>query len=190
MATILDIGLFESFNTIFPVLLVFALVFAILQKTNMLGKDKNTLNAFIAILVAFLVLLSKTVINVVNYMTPWFVIVLIFTILLLLLYQTLGVTDKSIGDFVTNDSTVKWAIFGIGTVILLAALGNELGQNIGPYLSGEVPANLTEGGVATSDFSQNITATLFHPKILGLIFLFTIAIFAVAFLSGDTAPSK
>lgn len=187
MATILDIGLFESFNTIFPVLLVFALVYAILQKTNMLGEGKNTLNAFIAIIVAFLVLLSKTVINVINYMTPWFVIVLIFTLLLLLLYQTLGVTDKSIGEFVTKDSTIKWAIFGVGAVILLAALGNELGQTIGPYLSGET-VNATEGGVATASWSQNLTATLFNPKILGLIFLFTIAIFAVAFLSGDTAP--
>ena len=47
MATFLDVGLFSYFNVIFPVLLIFALVFALLQKTKILGTN-ITINAIIA----------------------------------------------------------------------------------------------------------------------------------------------
>ncbi len=181
MATFLDIGLLNYFNVIFPVLLVFSVLFALLQRFEILGKNM-VLNAIVAISVAFLFLLSRTLIDLINFVAPWFVFVFIFLVLLLMIFHTLGATEGDIASVLKSDKTIAWAVVGVALVILIAGFGKVLGQTIGPYL-----ADSPEGasGVATGDFQQNVFATLFHPKVLGLIVLFGVAIFAIAFLSGS-----
>ncbi|MAF99092.1 MAG: hypothetical protein CMH61_00620 [Nanoarchaeota archaeon] len=181
MATFLDIGLLQYFNVIFPVLLVFSIFFALLQKTKILSEN-NAINAIVAISVSFLFLMSKTLLDLINFIAPWFVFALIFIILLLMIYQTLGATDEDIAGVVRTDKTVQWSALAIGLLILIAGFGEVFGQTIGPYLAEDGASD-----VATSDFEQNVFATLFHPKILGLIVLFGVAIFAIAFLSGSPA---
>jgi hypothetical protein len=183
MATFLDIGLLQEFSVIFPILLVFSLVFALLQRVKPLG-DSMGINAVIAVTAAFMVLLSETLTQMINFMVPWFVVVFIFFLLLLLIFQIFGATEA---DFhtVVKDKAVYWAVIGIALVILMAAIGQVLGQSIGPYLDEEGNSNTTISGgsdVATGDFETNVTATLFHPKVLGLMIIFAVAIFAIAFL--------
>ncbi|MBT5342288.1 hypothetical protein HOL59_01770, partial [Candidatus Woesearchaeota archaeon] len=82
--------------------------------------------------------------------------------------------------------SVYWAILGIALVILLAALGNVLGQSF-TEKAFEAGQNVTvtgSSGVASSSFEGSVTATLFHPKVLGMMIMFAIAVFAVALLSG------
>ncbi len=189
MATFLDVTLIQTFNVIFPVLLVFAVVFALLQKTKVLG-DKPGINVFIAIVLALMTLLIQDVIDIINTAAPWFVFTFLAVVFLLLLFQIVGATEKDIGDYIRKDKAIKWAIAGVGLAILGGAAASVLGQKIGPFLPAEDAANITDGSgiptnVATSSFSQNITATLFHPKVLGIVILFAVAIAAVAFLSGD-----
>ena len=86
MATILDLGLLQSFDVIFPVILIFALVFAILQKTKIVG-DSLGINSIIAVAVAFMALLSENVIQVVKFIVPWFTIAIIFFLLIILVFQ-------------------------------------------------------------------------------------------------------
>ena len=83
MVTVLDLGLIQAFDVIFPVLLVFALVFAIFQKTKVVG-DSVGINSIIAVSVAFMVLISDTLTQIINFMVPWFAVVIIFFILLIL----------------------------------------------------------------------------------------------------------
>ena len=45
MATVLDIGLLEYFSIIFPAILIFLLVFALLQKIKILGDNKTIKNS-------------------------------------------------------------------------------------------------------------------------------------------------
>ena len=80
MVTVLDVGLIQAFDIIFPVLLVFALVFAVLQKTKVIG-DSVGINSIIAVAVAFMVMLSDTLVQMISFMVPWFVVVIIFFIL-------------------------------------------------------------------------------------------------------------
>ncbi|MFC1801758.1 hypothetical protein ACFLZB_04825 [Nanoarchaeota archaeon] len=185
MATFLDVGLLQYFSVIFPVLLVFAIVFAILTTTKILGENK-TINALVAVVLALMVLLVPDIVDVINFMAPWFVLVFIFLILLILVYRILGATEKDIGDFIKTDRPIKWAIFAVGLIILLAALGTVFGQKVGPYLGGAETSNVTtddiQSGVATGNWEQNLFATLFHPKILGVILIFAIAIFAIVLL--------
>ena len=187
MVTFLDLGLFQYFNVIFPILLIFSVLFALLQKIKVLG-DSQVINSVVAIAISLMSLLSQTLIDLINFMAPWFVLVFIFLILLLLIYQTLGATEKDILSALKGEKTIQWAVVGVAFVILMAGLGQIIGPSLLPVTqspAAEDTTTLAEGGVATGSVEQNMLATLYNPKVLGLIFVFLIAIFTVAFLSGS-----
>lgn len=195
MATILDVGLLQSFDFIFPVLLVFAIVFAVLQKTKVIG-DSIGINSIIAITAAFMVLLSEDLVKMINFMVPWFVFAIIFFILLILIFQMFGAKEADITAVLKADSAISWTIIGIALVIVFAAFGNVLGQKFteasfqqGTATMGVVNGsiNATVGtGVSSANFQQNIYSILFNTKVLGLMVLFGVAIFAVALLTGSS----
>ncbi len=184
MATVLDLGLLGYFNVVFSFILVWALVFALLQKTRILG-DKVGLNVLVAVAVAFLVSLSDSVVEMIRFMIPWFTIAIIFFVLLLLIFQIFGASEKDIFSYVSKDKAVGWVIVGVVLVIVGASFANVFGQKLtqAAFESGTAVNVSGAGGVATPSFQQNIYATLFHPKVLGMIVLFVIAIFAIALLS-------
>lgn len=185
MATFLDLSLFNYFNVIFPLLLIFAVVFALLYKTNLLGKNL-TLNALVAIVLALMSLVFPDLIKLISFIAPWFVVVFVFMIFLLLVYQLLGATEKDILGALKGDKTIQWAIFGISLVILFAGIAHVWGAKVLPATQQQTleTENSPEvSGKTSGTYTKNILATFFHPKILGLIFLFLIAIFTVAFLS-------
>ena len=183
MATVFDISLLQSFDVVFAALFVFALVYAILHKTKALG-DSLAINAIVAVAISFLVLLSDTIVKMLKFIIPWFAITIIFFVLLLLIFMIFGAEKGDILTRLKADTTISWVIIGIGIVIMVAAFANVLGQKFteASFQQGAA-VNATTGGVASGNFQQNITATLFHPKVLALIVLFVIAIFAVALLT-------
>ncbi len=181
MVTFLDITLFQYFNVIFPILLIFAVLFALLQKTKILGENV-TINAIISIAVALMSLLSPDVISLINYVAPWFVLVFIFVILLLLVYQLLGATEKDILSALKGDKTIQWTVFGIALVILVAGFAHIWGERMLALQGTPEGADVVEEG--EPGFKQNLYTMLFSPKVLGVIFIFLIAIFTIAFLSG------
>jgi len=117
MVTFLEIGLLRYFSIIFPALLVFALVYAILTATKMLGESKG-INAIVAIVLAFLVMLSEDIISLINFVAPWFVLFFLFIVLLLVVYKIFGASDKNLANFITTDRPVQWAIFAVGVLIV------------------------------------------------------------------------
>lgn len=179
MATPLDLGLLQVVDFIFPFLLVWAFVFAMLQKTKIIG-DALVVNALIATVIGFTVLLSRTVVDLINFMIPWFAIAIIFFILLLLLFMIMGY--KEVNAY--SDPGVRWVLIAVGILIAFAAFGKVLGQSLLEQAgeTGEVPVG--EESAASASFQQNIYATVFHPKVLGLLIVFAIAVFTVALLSG------
>ncbi len=185
MATILDVSLLEPFSFIFPVMIVWALVFSILQKTKAVT-DSVGINAFVAAMVSFLVLLSETARDIISFMVPWFAVAIIFFILLILVFMVFGAKETDIFNAIKGDKAIIWTILGIILVIVLAAFANVGGQKLTEMGLGQgaVNATLGEGGVATPSYTQNLFATLFHPKVLGLIVLFAIIIFAILLLTG------
>jgi hypothetical protein len=175
MVTFLDVGLFQYFNVIFSVLLIFAVLFALLHKTKALGEN-STINALVAIAIALMSLLSETVIDLINYIAPWFVLVFIFVLLLVMIYQMLGATEQDILGALRTDKTIQWVVVGIALIILAAGFGHVWGDKL--------TQQAMDGETTEGVFEKNIYDIIFNPKILGLIFIFVIAIFAVAFLSG------
>ena len=84
------IGLFD---VVLPFLLVFTVVFAILEKTKVLGTEKiegheytkKNLNAIASFVIAFLVIAAKELVAIINETVAKAVIVLFFSVLFLLL---------------------------------------------------------------------------------------------------------
>ncbi|MBI2572297.1 hypothetical protein HYV86_00390 [Candidatus Woesearchaeota archaeon] len=194
MATFLDVSLLQSVDAIFPALFVFAIVFAVLNKTHALGKNSLGIDAIIAAVAAFMVLLSRPLIELINYIIPWFVVAIIFFLLLLLIFRVFGAEESDIAKYMMEDKAVGWVIIAIALVIIAAGMGKVFGQGLTEqaFEAGTQNGTVTydENGVATGNFQQSVTATLFHPKVLGVIIIFTIAIFAVALLTGQEAPGK
>jgi len=190
MATLLDIGLVEYFNVIFPFLFIVAVVYALLHKTEVIGKS-ITFNAVVSVVIAFAVIISENAVKLINFIIPWFAVVVVFLVLLLLVFQTMGLKEEKLPD-VVKDKTVYWTLIGVAIVIIIAGFANVFGQSAleAQESIGENTITTPEG-TTTPVFEQNIYAILFHPKILGMMVLFAIAIFAVALLSaGPDVPSK
>ncbi len=84
------IGLYD---VVLPFLLVFTIVFAILEKTKVLGTEKlegheytkKNLNAMAAFVISFLVIAAKEIVEIINETVSRAVIVLFFSILFLML---------------------------------------------------------------------------------------------------------
>ncbi len=85
-----QIGLFD---VVLPFLLIFTIVFAILEKTKVLGTEdidgkkytKKNLNAIASFVISFLVIAAKELVAIINETVAKAVIVLFFSILFLLL---------------------------------------------------------------------------------------------------------
>ncbi len=184
MASVLDLGLIEGFDLIFVFLLIIVLVFALLEKFAVLGKDKTGLNWLISIAIGFLSLISPKVIDLVKFIAPWFVLLFLFLVLLMLTFQILGAKDTDFSRVLNKDTAIGWTIVGIGIVIIVAGIGVTFGQDLLEQRSTMMDDSGNPIVTDASDFETNILQTMFHPKMLGVMALFGISIFAVALLSG------
>lgn len=187
----LDLGLLEYFSIIFPAILIWVVVYMILEKTKLLGESRS-LHAIIALVMAFLVIVSKNVAGIINFISPWFVLLFIFVLLLLMVYRFMGVSEQEITKFVSTDAPVIWLVFAIGIVIIIAGISHIYGQGLltGTGAEGTVTETIIGegevGGTGTQSFARNISNTFFHPKIVGLIFVMLVAVFTIALLTRET----
>jgi len=112
---------FGAFSYLFPFLIIFSVVFAILQKTKLFGdaevsgqKNVSGINAIIAISIAFISLLNDYVSTFFATIFPRFGVVLsIFLVLLILI----GFFYKP--DTAGKEGSLKWIgwVLGIGVVL-------------------------------------------------------------------------
>lgn len=73
-------------NTILPFLLVFALVFAILQKTKILGDGKKQIDAIVALVIGLLVVSFANYTDIIVYLTAFLAVALVIILVFLLLF--------------------------------------------------------------------------------------------------------
>ncbi len=186
----IDIGFLQYFSPIFVFLLVFVIVYAILQFTKFAGENK-ILHALIGFFVSIVFLFSTSATTVITFIAPWFTIMFVFIIFMLVAYKLFGATDEQIKTVITKSSTVQYFILAIGIIIALLGLGTAFGQNLlgaTQDISEMQEATTGEAGVATSSYQQNLVATLFNPKILGMILLLVIAAFTIRAMTPALKP--
>ena len=183
MATVLDVGILRYFDVIFPFILVLSLIFAILHKKKFVS-DNPSINATIAVVFAFLVILSDAAVQIINFMIPWLTVTIVFAVLLLLVFQVMGLKEEKLPEII-KDKAVYWVILAIGLLIMIAAFGSVFGQTLTEVATqGGAAVDAETGGSGTGDFQSNIYSIIFNSKVLGLMVLFTIAVFATFMLTG------
>lgn len=182
MAT-LDVGLFEHISFIFPFLLVWAMVFGLLSWKKVFG-DNRTIHGIIAVAISIMFIMSGNAVAILNLASPWFVILFMFIIFVLMAFKIFGVSDDHIISIVTSKDyqhISTWIIL-ISLVIIVLAGSSVMGQdlldkNIG---EGEVVSTTGAGGdVGSADHQEAWTSTVFHPKVLGFLVVMLIASFTV-----------
>jgi hypothetical protein len=188
MATFLDIGLAEHFAVIFPVIFVFVIVFALLEKTKILGTNKG-LHSLIALCVAIMLLFVPGLVKVIVIMAPWFVVMFLLVILFLLLLMAFGTKAEAISKVASDWGTPHWFLLIISLIIFVGALSSVYGSAMLPFSSenaGNVSASTTGTNTDTGDFNQNVGRVIFHPKTIGLIFLLLVGSLTIKLLAGQS----
>ncbi len=90
--TILQHWLFTRFAL--PFLLVFFIVFAILEKTKLLGSDKKQLNSLVAFIIGLIFITFTYPVEVVNNLVLFLTVALVVTFVGLILWGFLSGSDK------------------------------------------------------------------------------------------------
>lgn len=118
------ISWFESiggFDVILPFLLIFAIVFAILDKTNLFGQNKRNINTIISIILAFFLIMQRDVVFLLQEFLPRVSMLIITLIMILIVIGTFGF---GIGENWKGLSAI------IGIVGVLWAYGASVGWNV------------------------------------------------------------
>jgi hypothetical membrane protein len=124
------------YDVVLPFILVFTIVFAILEKTKVLGMEKvgekeytrKNLNAMVAFVISFLVVASSRLVEIITTVSAQIVILLMVSVLFLLLVGSFA--KESEGGYLHGN----WQIFFmfvmfIGIVLIfLGAIENEEGD--------------------------------------------------------------
>ncbi len=101
------------FDVLLPFILIFAIIFAILEKTEILGKGKTNINAIIAIVIGLLLVVQRGIVDIINLFLPR--VSLIIVVILMGLLVIAMVAGKSFEG-------LKGGVLGIAIVLIIIAI--------------------------------------------------------------------
>lgn len=174
MATFLDVSGLQAFSQIFVFVLVILAVYAVFAYNNAFGGAK-WIAWLIAFVVAIFVILSDLLTGLIQHIAPWFAVLFIFVIFITMASKIFGATTSDVAEY-------KWILFAV--VIIIFIVGSLL------YIRKEitVPGDLDEEGNEIKEASYVTTSNfIFHPKIMGIIFVLLVAVFTIALLAGKSS---
>ena len=173
MATFLDVSGLSSFSSIFVFIFVWIVVYAVMMYSRVLGSNK-VLHAVVGFLIAIFVLLSPVATGVIAYIAPWLGIIFLFMVFIGAILKSFGTTGADMETF----APMKTIFFVIVAVVIIVGALNYIRENTG---ISDTQDNMEKGDVDVSKTSN----FLLHPKVIGAIFVFLIAIFTIALLVGN-----
>ncbi len=206
MATVLDISILNNLSIVFVFVAVFTAGWGLLYFVNPFGfKDDNKKKVYsvLAFALTFIVILSPTVLGLIVFSIPWLTMVLMVAFFLLFfakMFDTGLATDK----LIRMPVVYGFLIFFVA-VIVLFGLGGTFGQTLletQPGVAdqvdaangqttptdtfipaGEVRPAPSQPLTQESDFGTNLILTLFHPNILGMLFLMVLGTVTILLLA-------
>ena len=165
MATFLDIAGIQHFSSFFVFIFVWLAVYAILTYSKILGDNKG-IHIVIGLIIALLVLFSPIATGTIEYIAPWFAVVFVFVIFATIALKLFG------GGIESLDSLRLITMVVIILVLVVGALSYVRQQITVP------------GENETSIDYTKTTTILFHPKVLGILFILIIAVFTIVLMAG------
>lgn len=167
MATFLDLGFLQFFLPLFSFLFIVVVLYALMHKNNFLGPS-DRVHWVAAISIGMIVLFSGSAVELINVITPWFVIMIVFLVLLFSIFMFFGTNEDQLMEKIGGHIVVVI----VALLMLLAAISAVFGPVFNPYGVDE------EGRTIQSETIR----TLFHPRVLGAVFILLIAAFATKFI--------
>ena len=109
---------------VLPFLLVFVLVFAVLQKTKILGDGKKQIDALVALAVALILIGTKTPRDYIVQMMPWLAVALIVLLVFFLIYGFAD-SDKEKGLVMEKwmKNSLLWIAIGFVALLVFTITG-------------------------------------------------------------------
>ena len=108
-------------NIILPFLLVFVIVFALLEKTEILGKEKRNANLLVALIIGLIFIGAQ---NLIGFTLTFLPIIAVFLIILLGIFLVLGFIDI---EKLPGIKIALGIIFGLALLIAVAWATGVLG---------------------------------------------------------------
>ncbi|MBL7147865.1 MAG: hypothetical protein ISS82_03505 [Nanoarchaeota archaeon] len=115
------------FEFVLPFLLIFTLVFGILEKTNILGTNKKNINAIVALILGLLFITQFEIVQTLNNFLPKISLFMIVAVMFLLI---IGFFGAKVHEKASNP--VLWFAFIIVLIAVYWALSPSLGLEM-PY---------------------------------------------------------
>ncbi|MBI2148732.1 hypothetical protein HYU23_03560 [Candidatus Woesearchaeota archaeon] len=165
MATILDTSLIDFLLPIFVFLFIFVVIYALLSKTELFGKNVPALNFLAAICVAAVAVFAGNLIKLVSSITPWIVFIIIVLVLIFGMFRFLDVKDKQIWDTFGGPIVVTVIIL----IVILIGLTTVFESQLTPF--GGSSESATISGVPGKTVKNEVISTLTHPRLLVLLCL-------------------
>jgi len=106
-------------NYILPFVLVFTLIFAILQKTQLLGEGKKQVDALIGLMVGFILIAFPFSRDIVVELMPFLAVSAVILLVFMLLYGF--IMGKNKGD-VLGMAWIKWVLIAIVALALITVV--------------------------------------------------------------------
>lgn len=103
-------------NYILPFVLVWTLIFAILEKTNLLGEGRRQINAIIGLVVGLILIAFPFSNNIVVQLMPFLAVAAVVLLVFMLLYGFI-----SGGDKVELHPSIKWPLIIILILAIISA---------------------------------------------------------------------
>ncbi len=198
MATPIDLSLLGTFSPIFVFIFVFAVSYAALGLTNVLGKDNKNIVGIISFCIAVFLTLSTKPRLMIPEMVPWFAMVVIFFMFLMLAMRFVfgekggdEMLIKVLGGGAGGGSGAGWWVFIMIIGIVVIAFSASVGPEITSGSNDTTATTVVEAGTGstgTNNWNTNILNTLFHPKLLGTVLILIIALSAIRMLSTVVVP--
>ena len=180
-----------DFVYIFIFLLVFAVSFGFLSKLDLFKRDD--INAIVAVVIAFLALVSTFFIVFVTVLIPEVMLLLLF----IFIVETAGVTSDSIKKYLAKSALIPLVIIFILFLFSITAFGTALSMTSPPKnttttTSSTNTINVTNTNVSpllSGNFSFSyIIYILTNPNVLSMIVTLVIMALVVYFLTRVRVP--
>jgi len=140
---------FGFFRVVLPFLLVFSIVYAVLQKTKVLGEPDRTktISSIIALVMAFFFIAYTPVVNAIAVLLPQASFLLIVIVLIMMILALIGVKFETVFE---KPSMWMLGLAVIVGVIFLALAGNALGPSVptlyafSQFASGQIAVDIPQ----------------------------------------------
>ena len=163
MSAVIDFSWLNYYIPIFGFLFVFVVMYAILIKTEVLGKNAFT-NSLVSFVFAIIFITFSPGVQLVEMVLPWFIVLIIALFFVLII---VGFSQKDVDKFM-SPGLAWFFIIALAIVFLVSSI-----IVFNPFLSPYLPGESTEGG---NEVLLAITSFVYSERFLGAFLLLAIAV--------------